>query len=748
MLLRNTISLTLAALVAAQSSSSEPCAIVASEFTRLASIPAELAYQCLESVPVDVQGNTQLIDELKKLWEFQSELVWLKNPGEGWEYGALDIQKELDDIKSNLNSFPSEYAVQLAIQDITIKTGNFHFNWRPDILEVFDWGRPINVASISEDGKALPKLYVADDVTLMAEGRKDVSEITEINGQKPYDFLKSASRAQYIDSDGLINDMLAKGDTDNAGSFMSMSTYGGNMTEITWANGSTASIPNTVSSELNFSGVSDGKSFFDTFCRVQNKRDSSMRKRAETGAGANPFLSRRAPGQIPTIPNSDYHIRNKRQMPTATYPSAVAQASSGVVAGYFLSGTGYENVAVLKIMSFHNPTTFMDETDFNNEFQSTVASFLRQCIAAKKQKLIIDLRENGGGNTNLLLDAFMQLFPDMEPFSGQRYRASEPFLKIGNVINEIMADPAKSNVYKQVTEEIINEDYLYRFWLYNHFRNSEGVEFTSWDEFNGPVELNGDKYTATMRYNYTDDMSIIPSGFRFVNGTRATPFQPANIVMYTDALCGSSCASFHEELKNIAGIKSVTVGGRPENKPIQPVTGTKGGEVLPLYYYQLFADVALNVSEKISLNSAAANDAVLEGIANIPQIMTRADSAMSRMQAQDQVRKGDKTGTPLQYVYEASDCRVFYTPVSYADPDAAWKQAWDAFLDEGKCVEGSTKHESSISGGFKPYGAGELKKVDQPNGAGAQSAAASGGVRKGGLVVGVVAVAFSILMAL
>ena len=491
----------MAALAAAQSSSSEPCAIVASELATFKSVPAQLAYDCLESVPVDTQGNARLIDELKKVWEFQSELVWLKHPGDEWEYGAVDILKELDDIKSKLGSFSSEYAVQIAIQDITIKTGNFHFNWRPDILEVFDWSRPINVASISEDGKALPKLYVADDVALLAQGSKDISEITEINGQEPYDFLKTASRSQYIDSDGLINDMLAKGDTDKSGSFMDQSTYDGNTTEITWANGSTASIPNTVSSELNFSGVSDGKSFFDTFCKGADEVDGSLRKRAQTGAVTNHFLSPSALGQTPTIPTNGYHSRNKRQMPTNIYPSAVAEASSGVVAGYFLNGNGYEDVAVLKIISFTNPTTFISETDFNNEFQSTVASFIRQCMSAKKQKLIIDLRENGGGNTNLLLDTFMQLFPDMEPFSGQRYRASDAFVKIGNVINEIMADPAKSSIYKQVTEEVINEDYLYRFWLWSHFRNSEGLDFNSWDDFNGPVQVNGDTYTATMRYN-------------------------------------------------------------------------------------------------------------------------------------------------------------------------------------------------------------------------------------------------------
>jgi hypothetical protein len=189
--------------------------------------------------------------------------VWLKKPGDDWEFGPLDIEAELDSVKDNLNSFSSEYAVQLAIQNITIRTGNFHFNYRPDILTVFDFFRQINVASISEDGKALPKLYVADDVASVAEGSSDVSEITEINGQNPYDFLKSTSWSQYIDSDGLINDMLSKGDTDNLGSFMNQRRYDGPSTDITWANGSTVSIPNGGSSDYAsmFAGVTDGQSF-------------------------------------------------------------------------------------------------------------------------------------------------------------------------------------------------------------------------------------------------------------------------------------------------------------------------------------------------------------------------------------------------------------------------------------------------------------------------------------------------------
>lgn len=203
--------------------------------------------------------------------------------------------------------------------------------------------------------------------------------------------------------------------------------------------------------------------------------------------------------------------------------------------------------------------------------------------------------------------------------------------------------------------------------------------------------------------------------------------------MYTDSLCGSSCASFHEELKNIAGVKAVTVGGRPENKPIQTVTGTKGGEVIPLIAFSQFAGAMLNVSKVLSMNTVKSSDATLTSLANVPQVAMRVGDTSSRAQSQDQIRKGDKTATPLNFIYEAADCKIFYTAETYMDPDAAWKQAWNAYSDMGnKCVSGSTGHKSSISGGYTPYGPGELKAEDQPaapSGSGGttkKSAAASG----------------------
>lgn len=497
-MLKSAFLLAFTAFVAAQSS--QPCATVSRLLFTSSNAPisAQAAFDCLNSVPVDSQGNQRLIDELKLVWQFQSELGWYKNPGNDWEYGSLDIIGELDKIKSNLGSFQSEYAVQLAIQNITIRTGNFHFNYSPDILQVFRFQRPFNIASISSDGKALPKLYVYEDVKQLARNSR-VSDIQQINGQNPYDFLKSNFYSQYIDSDGQMNAMFAKGDTDHQGAFAAQRKFGGNSTDVRWANGSTTSIQNTATTEFSFSGVTDGRTFFQKFCTglVSGASTDS----ADTKDKELPFVSPHDLGPVPTIPINDYHTRNKRQViPAAGYPRAIAQAQSGVVAGYFLSGRGYEDVAVLKIISFSNPEED-GESAFNNEFQATVASFLTQCQSQQKTKLVIDLRENGGGNTNLLLDAFKQLFPELDPFSAQRYRASDPWIKIGDAVNEIRSNTDMARKYRRETGDSIENTAIFRFWAYWHFRKADGTNFASWDEFNGPLDLNSDKLTMTMRYN-------------------------------------------------------------------------------------------------------------------------------------------------------------------------------------------------------------------------------------------------------
>lgn len=50
--------------------------------------------------------------------------------------------------------------------------------------------------------------------------------------------------------------------------------------------------------------------------------------------------------------------------------------------------------------------------------------------------------------------------------------------------------------------------------------------------------------------------------------------------------------------------------------------------------------------------------------------------------------RGDDT-TPLQFVYEAADCRRFFTVDNYLRQETVWDAAAKAMFGDGECVEGS-----------------------------------------------------------
>lgn len=477
------------------SGSAEPCSLIAEYGEAGSPMPAQVAYECLASVPVDVQGDSQLIDELKVLWDWHSEIGWLKNTPSTWDLGPLDIIQELDYIQGNLSNYQSEFDVQRDIQSLVTRTGNFHYNYQPDILQVFSFQRAYAVVSISDDGTSLPKVYDAADIAHKHKyNNTKISAITKINDEDVESFLeKVASYSQYTNIDARLNNVFFKAAVDGSlGSFITQESYQGDWSNVTFANGTKKAIANIASANQNFtSDITDGMSFFQNFCQGQISGYQTSSAIFKKGA---PIQKRAA---IPT-----------------DYPTPIVEHSGGAVAGYFLEGKGYEDVAVLKIITF-DP----DGDDTGNEFQSVVADFMSNATAANKTKLIIDLRENGGGATNLLLDTFMQLFPGETPFSAQRYRGQEQFLLIGDRVSEIWnnetmlaassesafgkdtsrsSTPCTSSADLEFFLDFAND---FRYWAYWHFLDVNNKDFDSWKEFSGPHTYNNDNFTTTMRYN-------------------------------------------------------------------------------------------------------------------------------------------------------------------------------------------------------------------------------------------------------
>jgi hypothetical protein len=98
----------------------EPCAVISSAIAALPSgarpiVPAELGVRCLQSVPIDRDGDMRLIDDMKLLVKWQSNLAYLKNPPPEYNEKPVDIMGELDNMKSQLSSggFATEYDFQM-----------------------------------------------------------------------------------------------------------------------------------------------------------------------------------------------------------------------------------------------------------------------------------------------------------------------------------------------------------------------------------------------------------------------------------------------------------------------------------------------------------------------------------------------------------------------------------------------------------------------------------------------------------
>lgn len=107
--------------VVARQNASTPCAQVSSSVAAQSSaatptVAAQLAYDCITSVPFNQSAALKLLDGIAPYFRWQSSTAWLKDPPA--EYvekvqPAVDIWGELEDIKSKAKAggYENEYEV-------------------------------------------------------------------------------------------------------------------------------------------------------------------------------------------------------------------------------------------------------------------------------------------------------------------------------------------------------------------------------------------------------------------------------------------------------------------------------------------------------------------------------------------------------------------------------------------------------------------------------------------------------------
>jgi hypothetical protein len=266
---------------------------------------------------------------------------------------------------------------------------------------------------------------------------------------------------------------------------------------LTFANGTEKQYENVanVPSILDWSDVRDGPSFFEEFCSGPEKILPP-----ETPSAANASSS-----ATPSLKPSPIASATPKPSPSLLgYPEPIFIEPSKQVSGYYLDDSNYKDVAVLALPGFapasNDPESLDPTTDGFIIAQTLVQNFLIGAVRQKKERLIIDLRGNGGGTIDFGFELFKQLFPTVEPYGAARYRAHEAF----HLYSALTADVAIDGVDRDGVRTLNLTDAdngIQSPFLWSNVLDENDKPYKNYQDYYGPKTINGDTFTSIRRYN-------------------------------------------------------------------------------------------------------------------------------------------------------------------------------------------------------------------------------------------------------
>ncbi|KAI9748723.1 MAG: hypothetical protein M4579_007141 [Chaenotheca gracillima] len=638
-------------------------------------LPVESAQACLQAIPIDNDLAVKQIDYISKYIQFQSTLAYLKNPPEGYLNPPVDIMGGLAEIseKASNGGYRGQHDFELDIYKLIGRAYDGHFSFNPlSIGGLFQFGRQINFVSISEDGHALPKVYAFPDLNQTASSGSNLtwtpSAVTHIDGQDVAEYLQTlADLSNPQDPDARYNQMFYELAESGVGQFdlFSNPTYNpGPGVTVKFENGTTRSIENLAQGQVLPPGIDSGEAIFSAFFLPTT---TSALASGSPSATLTALPQTQTPSPVPT-----------------GYPTPVVKNTLNYANGYYLTSEENSQVAVLSLPSFLET----ESNELLREWQNDIDQFLIKAKADGKTKLIIDLQGNPGGTTALAYDAFKQLFPTITPYVTSRYRYSEAL--------DLMVTTASD--YAPVYNESLASTY-YLFLNANGLLDANNKNFSSTEAFLGPHEFNGDNFTSLERtaimepgYAVANDFQVTGYGNR--SNVTTQPFAAKDMVLLYDGFCGSSCSIFSDLMRTQGEVRSIAVGGRPMYGPMQGVGAVKGNLVEP--FANLNSDASLVASllpeeEQEKYNSTLP-------IGEFPINVNSRAGASNNVNFADNIRKGDESQTPLQFIYQAADCRLFFTADNLFDITTLWDRVAQTAWGNGTCVAGSTGDKSALPG--------------------------------------------------
>ncbi|KAK2592402.1 hypothetical protein QQS21_009885 [Conoideocrella luteorostrata] len=629
-------------------------------------ISGPTARKCLQSMPFDKDLAGRFLQELRKYIEFQSTLEALKSPPKTYLSSDVDILGGLDKIAKT--DYASHYDFDTAINSLVNSANDGHFAVRLCSLSIFQFGRqPYGLASVSKDGLAVPELYTYHDSQLLGSKSASVSPITSINGQKAADFLATITKtlsnqdpdAQY---NGLFVSKALQVGTGNPVSGNGAFPFnqglwpGVDSTTLQFQNGSSKELKTLAYIPGDEFNITDGRELFQKACVPRPKKSTGG---ADSGPETPPPVKKPSPS------------------PAAGYPKPNLRDPYNQINGYYLNN----ETAVLFIPSFDGEELPQNQSEV---FANVATKFVNDAVSDGRTKLIIDVSGNGGGVITRAFDLFKLFFPDKLPYSATRFRrhaASESLAGIFGALNMSLAQQQGPLGYA------------------GQVKPDQQGDFKSVDDFLGSETQLGVKVSSLFaNYNYTSTALSGDTLRGYGNSTnlnQSAPFKPENIIIVSDGYCASTCTTFTNLMTNVGGVRTVAFGGRPKEEPMQIMGGVRGAQSASFGLIDTWTKQAVEVvanspngtfSQKLV---ETANSTVPPGLSSMPLILSGGG-----VNFRNAYQEGN-SDLPLQFQYQAADCRLFYTAENYAKPHTTWEAAHAAIWGSKGCVKGSTGGQGS-----------------------------------------------------
>ncbi|KAJ4159540.1 uncharacterized protein LMH87_008438 [Akanthomyces muscarius] len=552
----------------------DPCAMISKAFEAaprqknatgpiILDLPPSVGTACLKSVPVAPGPDVDLLDYLGPYIEYQSTLELLQDPPEEYLLPGVDIIGGMKAMKQKLksNGYETQYDFMMDLQSLFVAANDNHFGYTPGLLSAFRQAREaFDFVSISKDGLEMPQVYASQDIFTAGNLSYTPSPIDTIDGQDVFEFLendalRNPQGAQ--DPDARLNSVFRSVPAAAAGIPSGAQTTVFEIPDnytIVHKNGTSRMVKTSIITlpTIDLCEIRSGEDF-------QQRFEVPPRKQPTPSQPPEKKRPQSSPPPEPTLPG---------------YPVPLVKHSNSNVASYALNDTELSNTTVISFLSFvalnvEDPLSQdFDLNSFVREFGDVMD---RTAKAAKDQgrgKLIIDMSANGGGSLDLADFAYTAFFPGAPFDAFDRYRLNGGLELTGKFLS-----------FNESLQVLVGPAGL-PFGADNQTIDDPNAFFEA-----PPVK--NQKLTAAFHRDtsvpYLDRPDVFLRGYeseqKMGDKKREAPWSPEDIVILTDGQCASACTIFTGLMVRNFGIRTIALGGRPLNKPMQAIGGVRGSQL-------------------------------------------------------------------------------------------------------------------------------------------------------------------------